>query len=43
MKLEAGDLMLKFNAGSVTNRLIAFGQRVRGQANSMIVHAGIMF
>ena len=36
-------LMLKFNAGSTTNRLIAFGQRVRGQVNSMVVHAGIMF
>src|SRR4051812_4633112 len=43
MKLAAGDLMLKFNGGSATNRLIAFGQRVRGQANYMVVHAGIMF
>jgi len=41
--LQAGDLMLKFNAGSAVNRIIALGQRVAAQLNPEVVHAGVMF
>jgi hypothetical protein len=41
--LRAGDILLKFNAGSAVNRLIRLGQRLVGQQNPDVVHAGIMF
>lgn len=41
--LRAGDLMLKFNAGSVINQAIALGQRAAAQLNPQVVHAGVMF
>ena len=41
--LQSGDLLLKFNAGSAINRLIALGQGARGQLNPQVVHAGVMF
>jgi hypothetical protein len=42
-QLCPGDLMLKARADGFVNKAIAFGQRVRGQTNPLIVHAGIMF
>ena len=41
--LRPGDLLLKFNAGSATNKIIALGQAARGQLNPQVVHAGVMF
>lgn len=41
--LRPGDLMLKLNAGSLTNRIISLGQQLAGQVNAGVVHAGIMF
>ena len=41
--LRPGDLLLKFNAGSKTNKMIAFGQSAAGQLNAEVVHAGVMF
>ncbi len=41
--LHPGDLMLKFNAGGATNRIIALGQRMAAQLNPQVVHAGVMF
>jgi hypothetical protein len=40
--LRPGDLLLKFNAGSKTNKMIAFGQSAAGQLNAAVVHAGVM-
>jgi len=40
--LRAGDLLLKVNAGSRVNRLIAFGQDLVGQQNAQVVHAAVM-
>ncbi len=39
--LKGGDILLKLNDGSLTNKLIALGQR--GELNAQIVHGGIMF
>jgi hypothetical protein len=41
--LQSGDLMLKVNSGTFSNRLIALGQKLGGQANSQVTHAGVMF
>ena len=41
--LRPGDLLLKFNSGSATNKIIALGQAARGQLNPEVVHAGVMF
>lgn len=41
--LKPGDLLLKLNAGSLSNKIISFGQRVTGKENAEVVHAGIMF
>jgi len=36
--LRPGDLLLKFNAGSATSKIIALGQASRGQLNPEVVH-----
>lgn len=41
--LEPGDLLLKFSDGSVVSRIITAGQRLFGQLNPTVVHAGIVF
>lgn len=41
--LRPGDLMLKMQDGSNLARIISLGQRLAGQLNSFLVHAGIMF
>ncbi len=41
--LAGGDILLKVNAGSAINLVIATGQKVLGAANPEIVHAGILF
>lgn len=41
--LRPGDLMLKFNSGSRTNKIIRLGQTAAGKENPDVVHAGIMF
>jgi hypothetical protein len=41
--LRAGDLMLKFNAGSLINQVIALGQQAAAQLNPQVVHAAVMF
>jgi hypothetical protein len=41
--LSSGDILLKVNAGSAINRIIAAGQTVLGAENPQIVHAGILF
>lgn len=41
--LRPGDLLLKLNAGSAINKLIAQSQQMRGQLNPQIVHAAVMF
>lgn len=41
--LRAGDILLQVSHGSVTNRLIEFGQSVTGGKNASIIHAGILF
>jgi hypothetical protein len=38
-----GDLLLKVSDGSLISRAISLGQRLRGQLNPQIVHAGVMF
>ncbi|MBL8216347.1 MAG: hypothetical protein JNK87_36855 [Bryobacterales bacterium] len=42
-QLQPGDVMLKLNSGNITNQLIALGQRLSGQANAQVTHAGLMF
>ena len=41
--LRPGDLLLKLDSGTFTGKLIVFGQKLAGQANTSMVHAGIMF
>jgi hypothetical protein len=41
--LRPGDLMLQYSSGTIAAKLISFGEWARGQANSGIIHAGIMF
>ncbi len=41
--LNSGDILLKMNAGSATNVVIAAAQTAAGAANAQIVHAGILF
>jgi len=41
--LRGGDILLKLNAGSLTNRIINTGQKLAGASNPDVVHAGILF
>ena len=41
--LQGGDIVVKFNAGSATNRVIQLGQKIAGKENPDIVHAAILF
>ena len=41
--LKGGDIVVKFNAGSATNRVIRLGQKIAGKENPDIVHAAILF
>lgn len=41
--LKSGDILLKVNAGSLTNRVIATAQTAIRGSNPEIVHAGILF
>jgi hypothetical protein len=41
--LRAGDIMLKANDGSAFARAITLTERLVGQANPLIMHAGVMF
>ncbi len=41
--LSSGDILLKVNAGSATNVIIAAAQKAAGEANPEVVHAGILF
>jgi hypothetical protein len=41
--LTCGDILLKVSDGGVISRAIALGQRLVGQLNAQIVHAGVMF
>jgi len=41
--LRGGDLMLKAADGSLIARAISMAEKLRGQANPAIVHAGLMF
>jgi len=40
--LRAGDLLLKLNAGSAVNKVIALGQELAQQRNAQVVHAAVM-
>ena len=41
--LEPGDVLLKLNAGSTTNVIIAMAQRAVGAEFPEVVHAGVLF
>jgi hypothetical protein len=41
--LSPGDVMLKASDGSILSKVISLGQNLRGQLNSQVVHAGVMF
>ena len=41
--LKCGDIMLQVSSGAFTSKLVSLGQRLAGQLNPLVVHAGIMF
>ena len=41
--LQGGDLLLKANDGRIISKIITFSERLRGQQNPLITHAGVMY
>jgi len=41
--LKGGDVMLKISDGSIFSKVISASERLRGQLNPSVVHAGVMF
>ena len=42
-ELTCGDILLKISDGGAISRAISLGQRLVGQLNPQVVHAGVMF
>ncbi len=40
--LKSGDIMLQFNSGAIAAKIIQLAERLVGQANHSVVHAGIL-
>ena len=41
--LKGGDILLKVSDGSIFSKVISLSERLRGQLNPLITHAGVMF